>query len=301
MGNNYVFSLTPTFTQGLVLGQLSILVLLALVLKYLFFVPPNEESETPTFQPLTKPDYPLRNRSPKLEDEDSTQKGPESANWFNLLARQQVVDVYRAKLQDGKTGFEGNEVARERIEAYANKIRPRGFLDHITVHSVDLGNSAPQLANAQLVDGGDETDALTSVKFDMSYTDSVSVSLSTAYLFNYPMSSFARLPVSLTISLDLFESSITLASPSPTSIAPVLTITIPPEFTLNLKTTSLMGSRAMLKDVPKLHELIEHQVRRVLATRGTWKVVLPGLGSVAEAKEEMEKEKEKQTGSAGQP
>ena len=36
MGANYIFSLTPTFTQGLVLGQLSILLLLALILKYLF-------------------------------------------------------------------------------------------------------------------------------------------------------------------------------------------------------------------------------------------------------------------------
>ncbi|KAF9240929.1 hypothetical protein BU15DRAFT_45426 [Melanogaster broomeanus] len=296
MGSNYIFSLTPTFTQGLVLGQLSILVLLVLVLKYLFFVPPDEASETPIFQPLTKPAHPLRNRSPNSRDETTTEKDSESADWFNLLARQ-VADVYRAKLQDGLEGFEGNEVARERIEAYANKIRPHSFIDHITVQSVDLGNAAPRLSNAQVVGGGEEPDALTSVKFDMTYTDSISISLSTAYLFNYPMSSFARLPVSLSISLDFFQSSISLVAPSPNSAAPVLTISLPPEFTLNLKTTSLMGSRAMLKDVPKLHELIEHQVRRVLATRGTWKVVLPGLGSVAEAREEIEKEK--QAGSTG--
>lgn len=88
MGNNYIFSLTPTFTQGLVLGQLSILILLALVLKYLFFVPPNDESETPTFEPLTNPDHPLRNRTTKPELVEISEKGPESANWFNLLARQ---------------------------------------------------------------------------------------------------------------------------------------------------------------------------------------------------------------------
>lgn len=49
-----------------------------------------------------------------------------------------------------------------------------------------------------------------------------------------------------------------------------------------------MGSRAMLKDVPKLHELIEHQVRRVLTSRGTWRVALPGLGNVAGATEKGE-------------
>lgn len=50
-----------------------------------------------------------------------------------------------------------------------------------------------------------------------------------------------------------------------------------------------MGSRAMLKDVPKLHELIEDQVRRVLTSRGTWKVALPGLGNVVAATENEER------------
>lgn len=97
MGNNYIFSLTPTFTQGLVLGQLSILVLLVLVLKYLFFVPPNEVSETPTFQPLTKPDYP---RSPIPGDEITTEKDSESANWFNLLARQVCHHIFSQSIAE---------------------------------------------------------------------------------------------------------------------------------------------------------------------------------------------------------
>jgi maintenance of morphology protein 1 len=81
-----------------------------------------------------------------------------------------------------------------------------------------------------------------------------------------------------------------LIPPPPTSPAPVLTINIAPSFTLDLITTSLMGSRAKLADVPKLHELIQHQVRRVLAAQGSWKVVLPGLTSVPEAREEILKE-----------
>ena len=43
-----------------------------------------------------------------------------------------------------------------------------------------------------------------------------------------------------------------------------------------------MGSRAKLANVPKLHELIQHQVRRVLAARATWKVALPGLSVLPE-------------------
>lgn len=86
MGNNYILSLTPTFTQGLLLGQLSILLILALVLKYLFFLPQTDESETPNFHPFTKPDNSSRTRSPP--EADTSPNDAESANWFNSLARQ---------------------------------------------------------------------------------------------------------------------------------------------------------------------------------------------------------------------
>lgn len=145
------------------------------------------------------------------------------------------------------------------------------------------------------------------IEFDVDYADSVSVSLSTSYLFNYPLPMFARLPVSLTISLSLFKSSvstaaftalrysffwqITITPPQFTSPAPTLTFSISPTFTLDLTTVSLMGSRAKLSNVPKLHDLIQHQVHRVLAAKGVWKVVLPGLATVAEVKQEVKKAK----------
>lgn len=83
---------------------------------------------------------------------------------------------------------------------------------------------------------------------------------------------------------------IILEPPTPSSPTPTLTITVPPTFILDLKTTSLMGSRAKLADLPKLHEMIQHQVRRVLAERGTWKIVLPGLSTVSEVKEKVKEE-----------
>ena len=47
-----------------------------------------------------------------------------------------------------------------------------------------------------------------------------------------------------------------------------------------------MGSRAKLANVPKLHELIQHQVRRIFIARGTWKVVLPGLSAASKPTDE---------------
>lgn len=38
------------------------------------------------------------------------------------------MDVYRAKIRGEVDGIEGDELARTRVEAYANSIRPTGFL-----------------------------------------------------------------------------------------------------------------------------------------------------------------------------
>ena len=84
---------------------------------------------------------------------------------------------------------------------------------------------------------------------------------------------------------------ITVTAPLPASPTPVITISISPDFTLDLMTTSLVGSRAKLANVPKLHELIQHQVRRILAARGVWKIPLPGL-TVADAELHFGKEGE---------
>ncbi|KAJ7293267.1 maintenance of mitochondrial morphology protein 1 [Mycena rebaudengoi] len=273
---NYILSLQPTFTQGLILGQLSILVLLGLILKYLFLDSTEYPFETSSYHPRVDRDLLHRKRNISSHSiDESTDDKAESAEWFNMLLHQ-VVEIYRSKLRDGLPGAEGDEVARKRIEDYANQIRPPGFLDHINIHSVDLGVSAPRLCNAR-IKRQNCAEPLSEAEVAVSYTDTISLALSTSYLFNYPMPSFARLPVSLTISLSLFKSSIIITPPSPTSPAPVLTIAIPPDFTLDLTTTSLMGSRAKLANVPKLHELIQHQVRRILAAREPWRVVLPGL------------------------
>lgn len=159
MASAYIFTLHPTFTQGLVLGQLSILLLLFLVLKYLFF-------DTETEKPYRKAAYPPRVEPDSSDDEyvsarldyDKLEKAKrdgdsESSEWLNLLLQQvripfrpsthmqtyfaQVVDAYRNKLRNGMVGAEGDEVARQRVEDFANKLRPQGFL--VRRNSINCG------------------------------------------------------------------------------------------------------------------------------------------------------------------
>ncbi|KAH9937588.1 maintenance of mitochondrial morphology protein 1 [Fomitopsis serialis] len=300
-GECIIFSLQPTFTQGLILGQFSILFLLILVLKYLFFDTVADRSyQASSYQPKLERDedegvaFLAERLASGLDKSGKTEAGGlESADWLNGVLRQ-VVESYRVKLRDGLSGAAGDEVARKRVEEFANRIRPPGFLDPIKIHAVDLGISAPRLSRARQKPSVSKN-ADPAIEFDMDYVDTISISLSTSVLFNYPFTSFARLPVSLTISLSLLSATILLTPPQPHSLHPTLAIALPcPEtdFTLNLQTKSLMGSRAKLADVPKLHELITNQIRRVIVDRGAFKIVLPGLASVAEVKEDIQKARE---------
>ncbi|KAL5495285.1 MMM1 [Sanghuangporus weigelae] len=290
MGSNYIFSLTPTFTQGLLLGQLSILALLALILKYLFLDSGPQELESPLSYSIASFTQERENKPRQsFPAESGLEQGEESTAWFNLIIRQ-VVETYRSKLRNDLPGSEGDEIARRRIERYANAIRPASFVDPIRILTMDLGSSAPKISNPRIKDRNVRLRELDQAVFDMTYIDSLSVSLSTSVLFHYPMPLFVRLPITLNVSLSLFSASVTLTPPDPLSTNPTLTVSLPADFTLELKTTSLMGSRAKLADVPKLHEMIQAQVRRVLAERGTWKVVMPWLTTVEDVQEEMARE-----------
>ncbi|EJD03976.1 uncharacterized protein FOMMEDRAFT_167266 [Fomitiporia mediterranea MF3/22] len=282
MGTNYIFSLTPTFTQGLVLGQLSILGLLTLILKYLFLDSGPSRAASPLSYSTSSFDGERTTKSRmhvpiEIESEDGT----DPAAWFNLILRQ-VVETYRSKLRNDLPGPEGDEIARRRIERYANTIRPASFVDPICILSVDLGSSAPRISNARIKDRNVRLKEPDQAVFDMTYVDTLSVSLSTSVLFHYPIPYFVRLPITLNVALSLFSSSVTITPPDPLSTNPTLTVSLPSNFTLELNTTSLMGSRAKLADVPKLHEMIQAQVRRILSERGTWKIVMPWLTTVKE-------------------
>lgn len=91
MGSNYLFSIQPTFTQGLVLGQLSIFFLLALILKYLFIDTslPHATENKAAYHPGidTEANRSLHQQRTQAERRDG-EKGAESAEWLNMLMQQ---------------------------------------------------------------------------------------------------------------------------------------------------------------------------------------------------------------------
>ncbi|KAH7344662.1 hypothetical protein B0J17DRAFT_712316 [Rhizoctonia solani] len=272
-----LFSMTPTFTQGLVVGQLSILLLLGVIIRHLFLDSAKTQPvHTPAPLPVRPP--PQESEKVKIEAEGDWRTGDaETAEWFNLLINL-CAQTYREELKANLPGAAGDEAARIRIENWANTTLQSDIMDSIVIHSVDLGTSAPRISEARLVPDLNDPNGFVA-ECNLSYIDSVSVSLSTSVLFNYPMPMFARLPVSLTLSLSLFSGNVTIKPPSPTAIAPSVTFTLSPHFHLELRTTSLLGSRAKLADVPKIHQMLEERIKRAISDRATWKFMLPGLAA----------------------
>ena len=91
-----LLSLQPTFLQGFVVGQISILLLLALILKYLFFESAPPGSPT-VLAPLPSPRSQQRDaQSAPLDASETSAKasvnplaaGIESVEWFNLIIRE---------------------------------------------------------------------------------------------------------------------------------------------------------------------------------------------------------------------
>lgn len=94
MTNNYLFTFQPTFTQGLILGQLSILILIGLILRYLFLDSTQYPFETSTYHPRVDNDVLPRKRKldATIEEnappDDEQEQATESAEWFNVLLKQ---------------------------------------------------------------------------------------------------------------------------------------------------------------------------------------------------------------------
>ncbi|KAF8337588.1 uncharacterized protein EI90DRAFT_3119035 [Cantharellus anzutake] len=279
-----LLSLTPTFTQGFILGQVSVLVFLGYVLRYLFFDTTgpqpvstgddDSQDDQAEGEPSDLPNlFNHKAQRLHLEDHEGAHLGmpdyvqklrdsSESLEWLNfLLAR--IAQSYREALRRGPPMSGGDEVARMRIERWSP----------VKVHSVSLGTSAPKLSNARVVRSSETGEAI--INFDLLYTDTLSMTLSTSFLFNYPSVSFARLPISLSISLSLFSAVVTISPP--TFDTPSFTLSLRPDFSLSLTQSSLMGSRAKLSDVPKVHQMIADRIKAAfLAKAKAYRVALPG-------------------------
>ncbi|GAA5861360.1 hypothetical protein JCM3774_000223 [Rhodotorula dairenensis] len=341
-----------SFTQGILLGQASMVVLAVLFLRYVVFEDPDiskradeerrqkrkrarsrslagqtghdrlgrgetdgrrsaghkDKGKGKAAPATPDPAASATNASTLLETlaYDLSSHAPESLDWLNVLLGQ-LIGSYRALAASHSAGG-----ARTLLEEALNRStlaaeaegqeKPQGMvgLDFIEVDEVELGEAYPVLTDARVRPSGSDGEGVR-VELDVDYSDRVVLAVSTRVVLNFPRPRFAILPVSLSVSLERFSGTLTVeipnpappvssssaqdsATPSTRSAAhahPTIHLSLHPDFDLCLATSSLLGSRAKLQDVPKVEQLLVARIRAAIQDRVVWpgrvEVALPSL------------------------
>lgn len=245
----------------------------------------------------------------------------ESCDWLNVLVAQ-AVSAYRSMILDEAMNYNrnngqdpsddeeadpedddkpgGGRGAKRYVEKALNSGRASGeentgsgivALDYITVTEFDFGQEYPVCSNARVRPSNES--GKVRVEVDIDYSDHVSLAVETKVLINFPRPRFAVIPVNLALALVQFSATLTVEVPPP-SFTPIsgpdslsnakasMSLSLHPDFVLDLASTSLIGSRAKLQDIPKVEQLIIGRIKNYVIENFVWPKVrtfnLPKVG-----------------------
>lgn len=215
----------------------------------------------------------------------------ESLDWFNVILAQ-IINQYRSDARaNGRLATVFSDVL--------NGPKKPDFLDEIKLTELSTGEDFPIFSNCRIhkrsqppsfVNGG-STQALSTgspdvvAEMDVDLSDTITMGIETRLLLRQPRLFSTVMPVSLVVSIVRFSarlilriSRVTIDPPAAenASVADdstsgqtsqkntmlVLRISCHPDFTLEVAVKSLLGSRSMLHDMPRIGHIIEGQLRK---------------------------------------
>lgn len=264
-----------SFATGLIVGQLSVLIVGALLLKFFLF------AESPGVKGVSLPD----NRSVDVQPEtpaslnmilehiyynvDTHQS--ESMDWFTLLV---ALNINALREQ----AVFNNHMLKMLNEVFTSDKIPK-FIDTIKVTELNLGQDYPLFNNCKVFRSSDRqfSDGL-EARFDIDLKDKITLGIETRILLNYPKAMVAYLPVKASVSLVNFSgrASVSMISSKAASSESsevdtekefAITISFAPDFSMEFRVSSLVGARSQLQDVPKLGQVVESAIRSKFAER----------------------------------
>ncbi|KAI9472346.1 MAG: hypothetical protein EXX96DRAFT_530474 [Benjaminiella poitrasii] len=230
-----------SFINGFILGQLSVLIVVILVLRYLFTEDAKDYKKryVPSSRLLSKSTNVAKSSPPLLPNDHITSKmyydvmhhPPESTDWLNVLLAQ-VILQYRedAKIND--------RLILSLDEILNGGVKP-SFLGTIHVTELNLGEEFPIFSNARIRQASEIGSMRAEIDFE--YNDQVTLGIETQLILNWPKPAFAVLPISLILSVVRFSGTLTieLISPPATTTQPeiierYIAISSYPDFVLDL-------------------------------------------------------------------
>lgn len=202
-------------------------------------------------------------------------------DWLNVLVAQ-AISGYREDAADS------DQLLVSLTEALNGPRRP-SWLSPIQVTDVDLGQEYPLFSNARIKAAEESGRMRAEIDFD--FKDSLTLGVSTAMSLNWPKPSFARLPISLSVTVEKITATLLLEfSVSPLSSASpsrALHLSLQPDFSTRLGVSSFLGAHSQLQDLPKITQLIESSLRGWVQDRCVWPkyqvIPLPTLWKVRDA------------------
>ncbi|PWN48806.1 hypothetical protein IE53DRAFT_318746, partial [Violaceomyces palustris] len=228
-----------SFTQGLIVGQLSMVIIAILLIRYVIF----EDSSLALEKERRRSDLNKRRsdwerwgrnddgrRKKSLREQDATtttttttfasilkktgydisNHASESTDWLNVVFAQAVAGYRQDVLS-----------ARDLMEEILNRKTGNGkmdFLDPIKVTEADFGDRYPIFSNAR-VRPADDTGRMR-IEVDVDYSDQITLAIDTKLVINLPKPRFAVLPISLSLTVVKFSGTlaIELFSTEPSSV-----------------------------------------------------------------------------------
>ncbi|KAI5962727.1 MMM1 [Candida theae] len=224
-----------SFTQGLVVGQLSVVFIVIIFIKFFVFA---DSSTTPTKTVIRDASGVIVRRDKKqnnnrrksylnpeeadasAEDErllsnrakvsailektyyDVHNHAPESLDWFNVLIAQ-TISHFRTEALLADNIYHS-------LSDFLDTAELPEFMDKISLTEIDIGDDFPIFSNCRIKQSSEDTGRL-EAKIDVDLSDTLTLGVDTKLLLNHPRPLTAVLPVSLAVSLVRFSGCLTVS------------------------------------------------------------------------------------------
>ncbi|CAI5759579.1 unnamed protein product [Candida verbasci] len=285
-----------SFTQGLIIGQLSVILIITIFIKFFVFADANSISNSiekdtsniivkrekdkikPNNEEDVLNDEELKIQQNKLKIQSILEKcyydvhnhSPESLDWFNVLVAQTMSQLRTEALLSDNIYHSLNNF----LESTAMP----DFMDKINITEIDIGDDFPIFSNCRIKHSKDKSEGRLEAKIDVDLSDTLSLGINTKILLNHPRPLTAILPVSLNVSIIRFSGCLTVSlintndqefidlknnnkNNEKDQQGTALMFSFSPDYRLEFVIKSLIGSRAKLQDVPKISSIIENKLR----------------------------------------
>lgn len=213
-----------SFTQGLIIGQLSAIFVTLVFIKYFVFSE-QSTSKTTSFNSSTgvivKRDKEKQKDGKEVDSPDQLSldelkllsilektyydvenHAPESLDWFNVLVAQTISQVRTEALLFDNIYHSLNDAL--------DSLNLPDYIDKIKLTEIDIGDDFPICSNCRIMHSKNGSGRL-EAKIDVDLADTLTLGIETKILLNHPRPLTAVLPVQLTVSIVRFSGCLTIS------------------------------------------------------------------------------------------